>query len=181
MAAGKRVGDRRIRAYVPSRYEIWYGAQPQTLERSRILSLLPATAEDLLRAKDAVPTQGDIGTPGFPPHPVTSYHSVLTTEEARAVTQALDDAGLGRAGTASRSQARASIQLLPRRGQSETSSSSCSCPTFRTASRSAWRADQRLRIDRFQAHEPARRGIHFRNESRGFDNEHREEYVGTAS
>ena len=86
--------NRRIRAYVPSRYEIWYGAAPQTLERSRILPLLPATAEDLLRAKDAVPAQGDIGTPGFPPHPVTRYHSVLTTEEARAVTQALDDAGL---------------------------------------------------------------------------------------
>jgi len=85
--------NRRIRAYVPSRYEIWYGASPQTLERSRILPLLPATAEDLLRAKDAVPAQGDIGTPGFPPHPVTRYHSVLTTEEARAVTQALDDAG----------------------------------------------------------------------------------------
>jgi hypothetical protein len=86
--------DRRIRAYVPSRYEIWYRAQPQTLERSRILSLLPATAEDLLRAKDTVTAQGDIGTPGFPPHPVTGYHSVLTTEEARAVTQALDEAGL---------------------------------------------------------------------------------------
>jgi hypothetical protein len=86
--------DRRIRAYVPSRYEIWYRAQPQTLERSGILSLLPATAEDLLRAKDAVTAQGDIGTPGFPPHPVTGYHSVLTTEEARAVAQALEDAGL---------------------------------------------------------------------------------------
>ena len=87
--------DQQIRAYVPSRYEIWYRAQPQTLERSRILSLLPATAEDLLRTKEAVTTQGDISTPGFPPHPVTTYHSVLTTEEARAVTQALDDAGLG--------------------------------------------------------------------------------------
>ena len=87
--------DRRIRAYVASRYEIWYRAQPQTVERSRILSLLPATAEDLLRAKDAVTAHGDIGNPGFPPHPVTGYHSVLTTEEARAVAQALDDAGLG--------------------------------------------------------------------------------------
>jgi hypothetical protein len=86
--------NRRIRAYVPSRYEIWYGAAPQTLERSRILALLPATAADLLRAKDAVPQQGDIGWPGFPPHPITRYHSVLTTEEARAVTQALDDAGV---------------------------------------------------------------------------------------
>ena len=86
--------DRRLRAYVPSRYEIWYGASPQTLERSRILSLLPATAEDVLRAKDAVPQQGDIGYPGYRPHPITRYHSVLTTEEARAVTQALEDAGL---------------------------------------------------------------------------------------
>ena len=91
--------DRRIRAYVPSRYEIWYGAQPQTLERSRILALLPAEAEDLLRSKDAVPQQGEIGHPGSPPHPVTRYHSVLTTEEARAVTQALDDAGLPGGGT----------------------------------------------------------------------------------
>ena len=87
--------NRRIRAYVASRYEIWYEAQPQSLERSRILSLLPATAEDLLRAKDAVTPHGDSGNPGFPPHPVTGYHSTLTTEEARAVTQALDDAGLG--------------------------------------------------------------------------------------
>ncbi len=87
--------DRRIRAYVASRYEIWYRAQPQTVERYRILSLLPATAEDLLHAKDAVTAHGDIGNPGFPPHPVTGYHSVLTTEEARAVAQALDDAGLG--------------------------------------------------------------------------------------
>jgi hypothetical protein len=96
---GSAWATRRIRAYVPSRYEIWYAAQPQTLERSRILSLLPATAEELLRAKDAVPVQGDIGHPGFPPHPVTRYHSVLTTEEARAVTQAFDDAGLPGGGT----------------------------------------------------------------------------------
>jgi hypothetical protein len=87
--------NRRSRAYVPSRYEIWYGAQPQTLERSSILALLPAAAADLLGAKDAVPIQGDIGTPGFPPQRVTRYRSALTTEEARAVTQALDDAGLG--------------------------------------------------------------------------------------
>jgi hypothetical protein len=99
--------SRRIRAYVPSRYEIFYGAQPQTLERSRILPLLPATAEDLLRAKDAVPRQGHItgsrgNSPDFPLVPVTRYVSVLTTEEARAVTQALDaslerspDGGLG--------------------------------------------------------------------------------------
>ena len=46
--------DRQIRAYVASSYAISYFAQPQKLERSRVLSLLPAAAEDLLRAKDAV-------------------------------------------------------------------------------------------------------------------------------
>ena len=54
---------------------IWYGAQPQTLERSRILSLLPAAAEDLLRDKDAVPEQGDIGYAGLP----ASFRSPATT------------------------------------------------------------------------------------------------------
>ena len=77
--------DRQIRAYVASSYAISYFAQPQKLERSRVLSLLPAAAEDLLRAKDAV------SEPWLPtPH----YVSDLTTEEARALAQALDDAGL---------------------------------------------------------------------------------------
>jgi hypothetical protein len=77
--------DRQMRAYVASRYAISYFAQPQPLERSRVLSLLPAAAEDLLRAKDAVSEQW-----------VQSDHYVsdLTTEEARALAQALDDAGL---------------------------------------------------------------------------------------
>ena len=47
-----------------------------------------------------MPRQGHItgsrgNSPDFPLIPVTRYHSVLTTEEARAVTQALD-AGLKR-------------------------------------------------------------------------------------
>ena len=54
VAAGKRVGDRRLRAYVPSRYAIGMGLF-QTTERSRILSLLPARAGNLLRDRDAVP------------------------------------------------------------------------------------------------------------------------------
>ena len=77
--------DRQIRAYVASRYAISYFAQPQPLERSRVLSLLPAAAEDLLRAKDAVSEQWI---------PTDHYVSDLTTEEARALAQALDDAGL---------------------------------------------------------------------------------------
>ena len=77
--------DRQIRAYVASRYAISYFAQPQALERSRVLSLLPAAAADLLRAKDAVSEQWI---------PTDHYVSNLTTEEARALAQALDDAGL---------------------------------------------------------------------------------------
>ena len=89
--------DRQIRAYVASRYTISYFAQPQTLERSRILSLLPAAAEDLLRDKDAVPEQwysNSAGTSRAEAQPITNYVSYLTTEEARAIARALDDAGL---------------------------------------------------------------------------------------
>jgi hypothetical protein len=92
--------ERQIRAYVASRYSVGYHAQPQTLERTRILSLLPPTAEDMLRAKDAVPHLGQLGYAGFPLLPITGYSSELTTEEARALAQVLDDAGLKRRKTA---------------------------------------------------------------------------------
>ena len=85
--------NRRIRAYVGSRYAITYGGQFQTVERSRILALLPAPAEDLLRDQDAVPRLGFITGKGFRIS-LTHYVSDLTTEEARALAQALDDAGL---------------------------------------------------------------------------------------
>jgi hypothetical protein len=91
--------DRQIRAYVAPRYSVKYHARPKTLERSRILSLLPAPAEDMLRAKDAVPEFGQLGSPAFPPLlPITTYSSNLTTEEARALAKALDDAGVKRHG-----------------------------------------------------------------------------------
>jgi hypothetical protein len=92
--------NRRIRAYVASTYAVGYHAQPQTLERSRILSLLPATAEDMLRDKDAVPEQHHLGWGGYPLLPITHYVSDLTTEEARALARALDAAGLERRKTA---------------------------------------------------------------------------------
>ena len=90
--------NRQIRAYVAPRYSISYRAQPQTLERSRILSLLPATAEDMLRDKDAAAESAHLGYGGFPLLPITVYVSDLTTEEARALARALDDAGLKRNG-----------------------------------------------------------------------------------
>jgi hypothetical protein len=80
--------DQQIRAYVASKYAIYHGGQFQTIKRSRLLPLLPAPAEDLLRAHEAVPSHG------FNPKPVTRYVSDLTIEEARALARALDDAGL---------------------------------------------------------------------------------------
>ena len=52
----------------------------------------------MLRAKDAVARHEQWGNPGFPLLPITNYDSVLTTEEVRALAQALDDAGLKRDG-----------------------------------------------------------------------------------
>ncbi|HEU5064628.1 MAG TPA: hypothetical protein VFT86_01910 [Gaiellaceae bacterium] len=86
--------NRQIRAYVASKYAVSYGGQLQTIERSRLLPLLPIPAADLLSAQDAVPLRGFIGGGGYPRISTTSYVSDLTTDEARALAQALDDAGL---------------------------------------------------------------------------------------
>ena len=90
--------NRRPRAYVASRYAILYGGLFQTIERSRILSLLPAPAEDLLRDQEAAPRLRGYDGGGFARTSLTYYVSDLTTEEARALAQALDDAGLNRGG-----------------------------------------------------------------------------------
>jgi hypothetical protein len=90
--------NRRPRAYVASRYAILYGGLFQTIERSRILSLLPAPAEDLLRDQEAAPRLRGYDGGGFTRTSLTYYVSDLTTEEARALAQALDDAGLNRGG-----------------------------------------------------------------------------------
>ena len=90
--------DRRLRPYVPSRYAVSYGGQFQTTERSRILSLLPARAGDLLRDRDAVPRRRGYDGGGFTRTSLTYYVSDVTTEEARALVKALDDADLKRDG-----------------------------------------------------------------------------------
>jgi hypothetical protein len=79
---------------VPSRYAVSYGGQFQTTERSRILSLLPARVGDLLRDRDAVPRRRGYDGGGFTRTSLTYYVSDVTTEEARALVKALDDAGL---------------------------------------------------------------------------------------
>jgi hypothetical protein len=90
--------DRRLRPYVPSRYKVSYGGLFQTTERARILSLLPARAGDLLRDRDAAPRRRGYDGGGFTRTSLTYYVSDVTTEEARALVKALDDAGLKRDG-----------------------------------------------------------------------------------
>jgi hypothetical protein len=92
--------DRDIRAYVASKYAVCYGGWPpdQQVERSDLLALLPPTVRDLVG--DAPLRQGSLfGEPGnF--RPSYEYCSDMTTDEARAVAVALDDAGLERQGAA---------------------------------------------------------------------------------
>jgi hypothetical protein len=94
--------DRNIRAYVSSKYAVCYSGWPpdQQVERSRILALLPPAVRDLLGG--ATLRQGPLfGEPGnF--RPSYEYCSDLTTDEARAIAVALDDAGLERGGDAYR-------------------------------------------------------------------------------
>jgi hypothetical protein len=98
--------NRRLRPYVPSRYDVFYGGLIQTVERSSLLPLLPAAAEDLLRSKEAVPRHGKTGDPSSgSEYPITRYVSALTTDEARTLARALDGARLEIPGT--------SVDLLP--------------------------------------------------------------------
>jgi hypothetical protein len=94
--------DSDIRAYVSSKYAVCYAGWPpdQQIERSRVLGLLPAAARDLLG--DAPLRQGPLfGEPGnF--RPSYEYCADMTTDKARAVAVALDDAGLERASGANR-------------------------------------------------------------------------------
>jgi len=76
--------DTETTPYVPSRYVVCYGGLPQPIEASRMLSLLPAPAEALLRAKERREQE-----------PGGLYCSDATTEDARAIAEAFDDGGAG--------------------------------------------------------------------------------------
>lgn len=91
--------DRDIRAYVSSKYAVCYGGWPpdHQVERSRVLALLPPAARDLLGG-DTPLRQGPLfGEPGNY-RPSYEYCSDMSTEDARAIAVALDDAGLQRQG-----------------------------------------------------------------------------------
>ena len=90
--------DRKIRAYVPSRYAVCYDGWAESerpIEASRVLSLLPARAADLLRSKAKTRYEGARGW-GDDLHPDHHYCSNVTTEEARAIAEALDHPALER-------------------------------------------------------------------------------------
>jgi hypothetical protein len=77
--------DEEITAYVPSRYAVCYSAPDRALGASRIVSLLPAAARELLGSRDR--TRYGASDTG-------NYCSVVTTEEARALAETFDAAGL---------------------------------------------------------------------------------------
>ncbi len=92
--------DRQIKAYVPSRYAICYwrpGEPPayesELLEPSRVVRLLPAGAEALLRGKDrAYEIWNWNNTALLEP----GMCSEVMTEEARALAEIFRQAGFGR-------------------------------------------------------------------------------------
>jgi len=95
--------DKQIRAYVPSMFSVCYEGVPAEVsdpqsDPSRVLSLLPATAREILGGKDRTRHENLRGWAGGPYYPSRQDCSSVTTEEARAVVSAFDAAGLEREG-----------------------------------------------------------------------------------
>lgn len=93
--------ERQIRAYVPSRFAACYtrvGPQrsDKPSDQARILSQLPSTAQDLLRARDARRVTWFYGDEPGDLRPYYHWCSDVTTEDARALSAVLDAAGLKR-------------------------------------------------------------------------------------
>jgi hypothetical protein len=80
--------DKEMRAYVPASYQVCYGGRSQALERPFILDLLPTPVGDPLRPLDTVggELRGPLG-------PIRYWCSKVTTDEARAMAAALENAG----------------------------------------------------------------------------------------
>jgi hypothetical protein len=81
--------QRRTMAYVPARHQICYTGLPLPLEPSRMLSLLPPAAADVLRGKATVRREGGRGWAGGPFVRSVDHCSIVTTSEARVVAAAL--------------------------------------------------------------------------------------------
>jgi hypothetical protein len=80
-----------VRAYVPSKYKVcwWSASDSQPIDPSRVLAVLPPSARSLIHARGYEQHRAYGSTP--------MDCSDLATEEARALVQAFDDAGLERA------------------------------------------------------------------------------------
>jgi hypothetical protein len=84
--------EREFRAYVPSTFAVCFGVPKG--KPARVLTLLPAAAQDRLRAKSWARFQ--LRPRGFQRGSGPDYCTEMTTEEARSLGDALDDAGLER-------------------------------------------------------------------------------------
>ncbi|HEX6230868.1 MAG TPA: hypothetical protein VF029_04090 [Actinomycetota bacterium] len=80
--------DREIRPYVPPRYAVCYRALRSRVDPARILTWLPTPAAELLGAGVFDVRSRGLWLRGF-----DAGCSALTTEDARAVARALEDAG----------------------------------------------------------------------------------------
>ncbi len=85
--------DRQTRAYVPARFELWYGPWPLKVNYSDTLKQLPDRARDILRAHKPRRERGLTGWQGDLV-PDYTYFFTVTGEEARSLRMALQDAGL---------------------------------------------------------------------------------------
>jgi hypothetical protein len=93
--------DKRVRAYVPSTFAVcWEGwpAEPSDAQSdpTRILSLLPPAARQLLSGKATTRHTGKRGWAGGPYFPSARDCANVTTAEARSLAAILDDAGVER-------------------------------------------------------------------------------------
>ena len=97
--------DKLVRAYVPSTFAVcWEGwpaepSDPQS-DPTRILSLLPRAARQLLGGKATTRHTGKRGWAGGPYYPSAGDCANVTTAEARSLAATLDDAGIARTGPA---------------------------------------------------------------------------------
>jgi hypothetical protein len=93
--------EKQVRAYVPSTFAVcWSGwpaepSDPQS-DASRIVSLLPPAARDLLRSKQTTRRTWKRGWAGGPYYPSAEDCAKVPTAEARSLAAALDGAGIER-------------------------------------------------------------------------------------
>ena len=81
--------DQEIKPYVSSRYGVYYETH-QGIGLDRVVAAFPQRVEELLRAWDT--TREAIPQLGGPP--LVVWHSDITLEEARALAQILEEAGI---------------------------------------------------------------------------------------